>query len=391
MPNDKILILYSNYGDGHLQAAKAIRDSFCQKQPDMEVILVDFMELTRPYIHPLSRFLYLQGVQRLPSAYGYLYDKTRSFNHLSSFLKKFNRIGMGRLLKLLQTLRPSAVVSTFPAASGAMSILRSYGLTDTPVTTVITDHTDHSYWVYPYTNQYIVGSEFVRQGLLNYHISEDQITVTGIPIRLEFSNVYNRSEIARKHGLDSKLPTLLLMGGGGGFICGSPALVKALEAIPMRIQLIFVCGHNDKLQEKLREKLAFSKHLIHITGYIDHVHELMSFSDMMISKPGGLTISEALAMELPMIIFNPLPGQEEDNTKFLLKAGAAFLAESVQGLTEIIGEGLQHPELLASVRKKTRTIQKKWAALDAQYVICQSRFDYVRDKKTKHFSSSWQY
>jgi processive 1,2-diacylglycerol beta-glucosyltransferase len=391
MSKEKILILYGSYGEGHQQAAKAIRDSFRKKQPNVEVILSDFMELTHPLFHPISQYLYIQGLKKLPSAYGYLYDKTRSFNYFSLFLKKFNRFGMGRLLKLIQTLNPTVVVSTFPVASGAMSMLKSYGLTNVPITTVITDHTDHSYWIYPLTDQYIVGSELVKLALLKYNIPEQQITVTGIPIRTEFSEYVNIEEITKKHGLDPEMPTVLLMGGGCGLFGDGPSLIKALEAVPMRLQLIFVCGNNYKLQLQLTEQLACSKHRVHINGYIDHIHELMGVSHFMVGKPGGLTVSEALAMELPMIIFNPLPGQEEDNTRFLLQSGVAFHAESVQDLTDILVEGLQHPEILKSMRELSRKVQKKSAAFDAREIIWKTRFEPQEDRNSEQFIPSLQY
>jgi processive 1,2-diacylglycerol beta-glucosyltransferase len=375
MRKEKILILYGSYGEGHQQAAKAIRDSFLKKQPHVEVIISDFMELSHPLFYPISQYLYIQGLKKLPSAYGYLYDKTRSFNGFSLFLKKFNRFGMGRLLKLIQTLNPSVVVSTFPMASGTMSMLKSYGLTNVPTTTVITDHTDHSYWIYPLTDHYIVGSEIVKHALLKYNIPDQKITVTGIPIRTEFSEYVDREKITKKHGLDPGIPTVLLMGGGYGLFGHNNSLLKALDALPMRIQLIFVCGNNDKLQLQLTEQLACSKHRVHIYGYIDHIHELMGVSHFMVGKPGGLTISEALAMELPMIIFNPLPGQEEDNTKFLVQSGVAFQAKVIQDLTNILVEWLQHPEILKPIREKARKVQKKWAAFDARDIIWKTRFN----------------
>jgi processive 1,2-diacylglycerol beta-glucosyltransferase len=388
MQNEKILILFARYGEGHLQAAKAIRDSFRKKHPHVEVILSDFMALTHPLFHPISQYLYIQGLKTLPSAYGFIYDKTRPFNNFSLFLKKFNRFGMGRLLKLIQALNPSVVVSTFPGASGTMSILKSHGLTNVPTTTVITDHTDHSYWVYPFTEQYIVGSEAVKQALIRNDIPDDQITVTGIPIRAEFSEYYDRNEIADKHGLDPRLPTVLLMGGGCGMFGDRAALIKALEAVPMKIQLIFVCGNNDKLRQQLTALTDHSKHRVHIMGYVERIYELMGAAHFMVGKPGGLTVSEALAMELPMIICNPLPGQEEDNTRFLLQSGVAFQAERIEDLTKIIVQGLQQPEILNSMREQSKNVQKKRAALDAREIIWRSRFQPHNDRKFGHLVHS---
>ncbi len=387
MQCDKVLILSGDYGEGHQQAAKAIRESLNMNRPDVEVIHADFMELAHPYFHLISRYLFVQGIKTFPGAYGFLFDKTRSPNHFSYILKKLNRLGSGRLLKVLQTVRPSIVVSTFPLAAGAMSMLKSNGLTAVPTATVITDHTDHSYWVYPHTDHYIVGSEAVKQGLLQYEIPAEQIAITGIPIRMEFSRQYDREELVRRYGLEPQLPTILLMGGGCGLFGDSTSMVKALEALPYKIQMIVVCGRNHKLQQQLKEMLAASKHRVHILGYIENVSEMMAVSDLMISKPGGLTISEALAMELPMVIYNPLPGQEEDNAKFLLQSGAALQAQTLSDLGVIISKALQHSDMLVAMRARARLVQRKWASLDAVRVILQHKhieITSIERRKTWH-------
>jgi processive 1,2-diacylglycerol beta-glucosyltransferase len=221
MTKETILILYSNYGDGHRQAAKALRDTLAMTQHNMEGILVDFMELTHPHVYPMSRYLFIQAMKKSPSIYGYIFNKTRDVNSFSNLMKKFNGLGLGRLLSFIQTARPSMIVSTFPLAAGAMSKLKEFGLTDVPTTTVITDHTDHSAWVHPYTDHYIAGSEFVKQALQRNHISNQQITVTGIPIRREFNGSFNRESLLGKHDLDPSRPTLLIMGGAYGLLDGS--------------------------------------------------------------------------------------------------------------------------------------------------------------------------
>jgi processive 1,2-diacylglycerol beta-glucosyltransferase len=128
MTKETILILYSNYGDGHRQAAKALRDTLAMTQHNMEGILVDFMELTHPHVYPMSRYLFIQAMKKSPSIYGYIFNKTRDVNSFSNLMKKFNGLGLGRLLSFIQTARPSMVVSTFPLAAGAMSKLKEFGL-----------------------------------------------------------------------------------------------------------------------------------------------------------------------------------------------------------------------------------------------------------------------
>jgi processive 1,2-diacylglycerol beta-glucosyltransferase len=388
--DEKILILFGSYGDGHQQAAKAIYDSLTITKPNIEGVLADFMELAHPYMHPISRYFFLQGVKKFPSAYGFLFNKSRNINPFSDMLKKFNRFGSRRLLKLIETLRPSIVVSTFPLAAGAMSALKELGLTDIPAATVITDHTDHSSWVHPYTDRYIVGSDFVKQALQRYGVSGQQISVTGIPIRMEFNQPHDREILFQKHGLDSSMPTLLFMGGGCGLFEEGSSLLQALEDLRHPIQLLMVCGRNQRLERELNRKAAQSKHRIQIKGYIDYIHELMAVADLMVTKPGGLTISEALAMNLPMLLYKPIPGQEEDNAQFLLQSGAALKAENLRDLMKQISKVLQSPERLRMMKEQSRRIQKKGAAFEAIEVIMKTRREYKPQSRAEQWIPSLQ-
>lgn len=333
-------------------------------------MIVDFMELAHPYIHSISRYFFIQSLKLFPSVYGYVYNKTREVNLLSLMLKKMNRFGMGHLLRLLQDEKPSVVVSTFPLASGTMSILKSVGLVQVPTMTVITDHTDHSYWLYPYTDKYIVGSEVVRKGLIRSGISPEQIEVTGIPVRQEFRQNYNKDMLLHKHGLDPAKPVVMIMGGGCGLF-GSELVkrMKDLNQLQCEVQFLVVCGSNERMRQQLMESAAGSRHRFIIMGYVDYIHELMAVSDLIITKPGGLTISEAMAMQLPMLLFKPLPGQEEDNARFLLRSGIAMQADTLTDLIFTLNHGLMNPDLLHTMRQKLALLNQQTAGIDVADIV----------------------
>lgn len=371
MKKEKILILSGSYGDGHQQAANAIREAARLRYPDMEVVVLDFMEFVHPYINPISRYVFAQGIKKFPSLHGYLYQKTRDTSS-PLMLKTLNLLSARRMLNLLEEIQPSVVISTFPFAAAAISILKSHGLTSVPSVTIITDHTDHSYWIHPYTDQYIVGSELVREALHQSGIPDSQISITGIPIGPEFSMHYPARYLQIKHGLDPELRTVLVMGGGWGIIGNGVSSMLALEDLLQPIQLIIICGRNEKLRKQLTERLKYSKHRIRLTGYIDYVHELMAVSDIMITKPGGLTTSEAIAMQLPMLLYKPLPGQEQDNAKFLLQAGVAMQAEDTSDLTGKLASALENPQCLLAMKEKTRQFHTKSAAFEALEIALQT-------------------
>ncbi|MFK7693945.1 MGDG synthase family glycosyltransferase [Paenibacillus sp. HJGM_3] len=365
MSENRWLILSGSYGDGHEQAARAIVQSAGELHPDVKIDLVDYTEWTHPYLHRISRSLYLHGMKKFPSVYGYIYNATKNENTLSKLLKKGNRLGSSRLVRLLREAKPALVVSTFPLAAGAMSILKQYGLTDARTATVITDHSHHNHWIYPHTDLYLVGSEYVKTSLAGKGIGPKHIEASGIPIRRDFRESYDKPLIRQKHGLDPELPTLLWMGGGYGLFGDAVALVRGLERLSCRLQLVIVCGRNRAVEMRLGEAARRSKHSIHVKGYVDYVAELMAAADLLVTKPGGLSTSEALAMGLPMVLYNALPGQEEDNARFLVHSGVAAEANLGHSLTDMIDRLIRDPERLRVMQEKAMELERKHAAPDA--------------------------
>jgi processive 1,2-diacylglycerol beta-glucosyltransferase len=369
----KILILSGDLGDGHQQAANALLETAQLVHPDVEVTIVNVMELTHPYLHTFGRYLFMQGVKKFPSVYGYLYKKTRHASASSSMLKTFHLFGMGRLMKCLEELQPAVVVSTFPLAAYAMSLLKKKGLTGVPTVTVITDHTDHSYWVHPYTDQYIVGSEQVRTGLNRIGIHDSHISVTGIPVRPSFGRNYQRDSLRHKHNLHPSLPTVLIMGGGCGIIDTGIANLLTNDELSEQMQFIIVCGRNEKLRQHLSTETEHSKHRVVVTGFVDPIYELMALSDLIITKPGGLTTSEALTLGVPMLLYKPLAGQEQDNAAFLLAEGAAMQAEDETDLLIKCSQLLSQPNLLRVMKLNTKRIRSMDSAFQAMDVILQTK------------------
>lgn len=372
--SDRILILSGNLGDGHKQAANALCEAARQHYPHAEVRVIDFMELVSPRLHTVSRYIYLQGIRTFPTIYGYFYHKTRKPDTLSSsLLKKLTIHGVDHLLHLLNAYEPTVVISTFPAAAAGMSLLKTSGATKVTTVTVITDHTDHSYWLYEGTDHYIVGSERVRCGLQQLDIDDARISVTGIPIRANFyMNIdhHHRLSLREKYGLHRTKPTVMVMGGGEGMM-GS-GLVDMLHSDALSpMQFIIVCGHNYNLKTRLGEALQHTKHHIILTGYVNSIHEIMAMSDVMITKPGGLTTSEAIACGLPMLLYHPLPGQEQDNAKFLVEAGVAIEATHDADLPLQLDRMLTNPGLLQQMQQNTRQLSMGESAAKAWCAIVQ--------------------
>ncbi|CAG7653607.1 glycosyltransferase [Paenibacillus allorhizosphaerae] len=371
----KLLILTGALGDGHNKAAQAIVEAARHHRPEMEVKVVDFLEWTHPYMHVVGKYCFMQWVKSLPSVYGFLYRKTRDDNTLSGWFKRMRTFSADRMVELLKEVQPTEVVSTFPGAAAAMSYLKMKGLADVTTATVITDFTDHSYWIHPLTDRYIVGAEHVKQALLRHRVSGDRIVVTGIPIRLPFTQSYDRAALREKFGLNRLMPTVLVMGGGHGLIGKQFASILREIRFPCPVQFIIVCGRNDKLRQRLEEELSTADmpHRVMITGFVDYVHELMALSDLIVTKPGGLTVSEALALELPMLLYKPIPGQEQDNARYLIRIGAAVEAHSAAELTMQLQDIIENRSVLFRMKQNAKSARCKEGAAQALTAILEAK------------------
>lgn len=366
---DKYLILSATFGEGHKQVANAISEAVDYMLVDAEPVTIDVMEWLHPYLYPISHYLYKRGINKFPQLYSFLYKKTRVRNSFSVKLNSLFLLGMQSMLKIIREIQPKVVVSTYPFAAGIISKLKEQGLINIPSVTIITDYTDHSYWIYPYTDQYVVGSIEVQDRLISLGVEEYKIKYTGIPVRKRFMENHPRDLLLEKFQINPNVFTILIMGGGDGFFGKGLSTFLALESISTPIQLFIVCGKNKKLKKQLEWELKGSKHDVRIMGYCENIHELMAVSDIMISKPGGVTTSEAMTMELPLLIYHSLPGQEEDNAEYLYRSGFAFLAKSEKDLIWQIENLVQDTAPLKLMKQRLKKHHTKRSSSDALRVI----------------------
>ncbi len=229
-----------------------------------------------------------------------------------------------------------------------------------PAVTVITDHTDHSYWIHSHTDLYLVGSERVRLALQRRGISKTIITVTGIPVRPAYSQTLDQRKLRAKYGLSPTAFIVLVMGGGEGIINKNFIDQVNSETLPPNIHFNIICGRNEKLMKRLKEELK-NRPNVQIKGYVDDIHEWMAMADVLITKPGGLTTSEALASRLPMLLFQPQYGQERDNANFLISGGAAWEL-SINNLQSQLQQLMDNREILSEMKEADRKLMHKDSA-----------------------------
>lgn len=359
----RILVLSAKFGGGHKSAAEALRSWWEENIPRSKVDVLDYYdEFVSPIVTQSASIGYTQSVRLFPLGYSLFYEATRRLRPESAAQQWLNSIGKDELAAYLHDHPADALVAVHPTPAGALSDLRRAGLLHKPAITVITDYVVHSQWIHTGTDLYLVGSEVVRRGLTRRGVPSEKIRVTGIPVRVNTSLLAQREALKEKWGLKPDLPTVLVMTGAQGMMRRPWRLFNTIAA--RKVQGFFLCGKDRALLTRL--KLRQERYPdFRILPFVRIVPELMCVSDVLVSKAGGLTTSEALAMELPMILFHPIPGQEYANRDFLVRNKTALAADSVRDLGAALDKVCEDPHRLAQMREATRKIRRPYSAADA--------------------------
>ena len=348
----KVLVFSATFGNGHLRAAEAVIEGIRMKEPSAKIIHLDFGDFLNKRFNAIIKNIYSEMINHIPKLWGKLYYKTARVQPQSRSQRFLNQLGRSDFLNYIQVFEPDFIVCTYPTVSSTLAQLRFEQILHVPVITVITDYTVHSHWIHPGVDRYIVACSEVKESLEFWGIKAHCIHVTGIPVSPKFEEDADRGHIISKLGLNPDLPTFLLMGGAYGLLKSAKRICEKLADSLVPVQAIIVCGKNDKLYDSLEAVITQARNPVVRLGYVHNVEELMTVSDLIITKAGGLTVSEALTKHLPLVIFKPIPGQEEENALFLQRIGAGRVAGSEAELERFLNRFLSHPEDIESMRKK---------------------------------------
>lgn len=347
----KILVFSAAFGNGHFRAAEAIIEGIRLKEPNAEIIHLDFGDFLSKRLNTMAKSLYVELIKYTPRLWGRFYAKTAKLRPKSKMQRFLNQLGRSDLLKYIKAFEPDLIVCTYPTVSSILAQLRLERILQVPVITVITDYTVHSLWVHPGVDRYMVACEEVKESLVFWGIEAQRVYVTGIPVSPKFEREMDRGQLISKLGLNPDLPTFLVMGGvyEGDIV---KRICKQLADSLVPVQSIIVCGKNEKLFHFLEEVSVQARNLILRFGYVHNVEELMEVSDLIITKAGGLTVSEALTKHLPLVIFKPIPGQEVENAQFVQRIGAGQVTGTEEELEQLLNRFLSYPEDIARMQEK---------------------------------------
>jgi len=349
----KILILSVSAGAGHVRAAQALQAAAEAWFPNVETVHVDLMELVPKLFKTIYADTYIKVVEHHPAFWGYLYDKTdreRMDSALSRLRVAIERLNTQKLKKVIAEIDPDHVICThfLPAQLLARKIRK--GAFSRPVWVQVTDFDVHALWIHDHMSGYFAAHEEVAWRMAERGLPPERIHVTGIPIMPVFGLQRERTECAAEFGLDPGKTTLLMMSGGAG-VGGLGQLAERLLKLDGDFQLVALAGKNERLLDDLRKLAAHHPERLFPMGFTRVIERIMSASDLAITKPGGLTTSECLAMGVPMIVVSPIPGQEERNADFLLENGAAMKACDAGALAWRVDMLLRQPQKLDLMRE----------------------------------------
>ena len=364
MSKKKILLLSVSAGAGHQRAAEALRATAKQNPDEPEVLHLDVMDFVTAGFRKVYTDFYIKLVNKAPTLWGYLYHATneaQADSTMERLRRGIERLNARPLLQAITEFAPDVIICThFLPAEMLSRQIRKERL-HCPVWVQVTDFDLHRMWVHEHMAGYFAASEEVADRMRANGIPAESIHVTGIPIMPAFTQSLDRQACAAEFGLDPALRTFMLMGGGAG-LGGLDKVAERLLSLPGDFQLIVLAGKNASALQALQKLATRYPGRLLPQGFTDNVERLMVCSDLVITKPGGLTTSECLAMGLPMIVNSPIPGQEERNADFLLEQGVALKAYDDISLAYRLNSLLQHPEKLADMRDKAAALGRPHAA-----------------------------
>ena len=359
----RVLILSASVGSGHVKAADALARAM-RERPDVEEVLCDdSLDHTNVLHKQFYSTLYKKLSAMLPEFLGWWYetsddpwvaDKSRLAIDLPQALP---------LMSLVKDFRPDVILCTHFMPAGVISWLISNGKLDARLGVVVTDFHFHAFWITRAFNWYFVAQEDDKIHMEALGLPADRIKITGIPVEPDFAKPVDAEAVLRRHGLQPGRPTFLVVGGALG-LSPATAVVRQLLNLDRDFQAVIVCGRNEEMQDDIVQLVKSRPGDFRVLGFTKEIPELMAASTMILSKPGGMTTAEALARGLPMMILDPIGGQEERNADVLLEVGAAVKCTEVTLVAHKLRRLLDDPVRLARMRDAARALGRPNAATE---------------------------
>ena len=363
----RVLVLSASVGAGHLRAAEAVELALRQLDPEATVRNIDVLDFTNATFRRLYGRAYLDLVSKAPHVLGYFYDLMdrppsagRKTDRLRLLVEKIN---LRKFLRFLSDETWDVVVNTHFLPAELVASLKKNGDLKIPQLTATTDFETHRLWVNQPCDHYFTATEEGAVNLQHWGVPAEDISVTGIPIHPAFSQPVERTECRTRLGLVGDRPVVLQLAGGFG-VGPVEQLYTALLDVRTPLEVVVVAGRNEELKRRLEAIEVPSAHRACVQGFTTEMDQWMAAADAVVTKPGGLTTSEALARGAAIAVVNPIPGQESRNSDFLLENGAAVKINNLATLADKLTRLLEDPGRLATLRENALRLGRPQAAFD---------------------------
>jgi processive 1,2-diacylglycerol beta-glucosyltransferase len=367
----RVLILHASVGTGHRRAAEALAAAW-RRDPTVEAAVVDVLDHTSRLFRIAYTRSYLELSENAPLVWGSFYTLTNrdpSLAELSNNLRKLvESVNTNGLQDVVRQSQPDVIICThFLPMELLVGLRRSNRLTQ-PIYCVITDYSAHTFWTYTEIDGYFVGNDTVLRQLRARGVRDEQITVSGIPIDPAFSVPLSRAEARRRRNLMLDDAVVTLFGGGIDDEIVAAIGSDLLERLPT-LQLVVIAGRNETLPARMAGLAQAAGSRLRVLGRIDYVDDMLVASDLVITKAGGLIVSEALARGVPLVVIEPIPGHEEWNADHVVASGSGIQLRNAGATAAAVSELLSRPQLLAEFAGGARAAGRPQAAVTITEII----------------------
>lgn len=354
----KILIIHASAGAGHKKAAEAVYN-LLKENPAHQAVFVDVLDYGSWLYQKTYRSTYTFLVTKLPFLWGFFFsllDLPLLKWSVGAIRRVVNALNGGTLERFLIKEQFDCIFSTHFFPNEVISHLKRSQKIKSRLISVVTDFDVHSFWLGSGVDIYTAACEYTAEKLKTLGVPENKIRVCGIPTDKKFIEPFNKDALKSKLGLKKDVFTVLMATGS----FGTGPIQKIAEGL-VGCQVLIVCGQNKELFERLN---AGKKDFMHVYPLVHNMHELMSVADVMVTKPGGLSISEALVKNLPMIFFSAIPGQEENNIRVLKSYGIGLSCQSTFGIIDEVQKLKASQEYLHKIKENIQKLAKPQAAAE---------------------------
>lgn len=356
MRKKKILIITGSFGNGHTKVTSNVVEELSNKNVD--IVVHDLFLEAHPKLTKVAQAWYINSFTYFRNAYGTFY-----YNQPNKVDRCFyGKYGLKRLVHLIDKHQPDMILSTFPTP--VLRHIKRFIKHDVKIHTIITDYSFHKNWLIKNSDHYYVGSKVLKQELIKHGSNPKKISITGIPVERKFSNHVNRFAFLKRNYLDPSKETIMIATGAFGVLKGFQRIIS--EMLEMKnIQIVIICGNNVSLKTKL-ENAFLGNSSVCVIGYTNQMSEWMAVSDILITKPGGITITEALTRNIPMVLYHPAPGQEKENALLFEANDLAMIANTKEELLMIIDSMISNIFLRKRMIRKMKNFEKPRAT---EYIV----------------------